>query len=52
MDDMEIINLAKEIDDNFEGVSYSDVAGIRQLIFTKQIDPKWVLDKYYDNGKL
>jgi hypothetical protein len=48
MNDMETITMLQNIADNFHNsLDYSDIAGIRQLQFKKEIYPKEVLDKYY-----
>ena len=48
MNDMETITMLQNIADNFhDSLDYSDIAGIRQLQFKKEIYPKEVLDKYY-----
>lgn len=49
MDNLEVINMLKLLSETyFDSLTYSDVAGIRQLQFTKQMDAKQVLDKYYE----
>lgn len=48
MTDLEIISCLKSISEKFSGiVSYSDVAGVRQLLFSKDITPKEILEVYY-----
>ena len=48
MNDMEIINMCKEIETHHgEEVRYSDTAGIRQLQFIKELDGVDVLNEYY-----
>ena len=49
MTDLEIIDMLKLLSDRYsDTLSYSDVAGIRQLQFTRQMDAKQVLDNYYE----
>lgn len=49
MTDLEIIDMLKLLSDTYsDALSYSDVAGIRQLQFTKQMDAKQILDNYYE----
>jgi hypothetical protein len=49
MDNLEVINMLKLLSEAYsDSLTYSDVAGIRQLQFTKQMDAKQVLDKYYE----
>lgn len=49
MDNLEVINMLKLLSETYsDSLTYSDVAGIRQLQFTKQMDAKQVLDKYYE----
>lgn len=49
MNDYEVIDMSNQLSELFPDVlKYSDVAGIRQLQFTKQIDAKQVLDRYYE----
>lgn len=51
MTDMEIIDTIQEIVTQFpDDINYSDVAGIRQIQFTKELESRVVLDKYYSNG--
>ncbi len=53
MTDMEIIELVQELVAQFpDYINYSDVAGIRQIQFTKELDAKFVLDKYYSHGNI
>ena len=48
MTDLETIDMLKLLSRKFaDYVTYSDVAGIRQMQFTKEIDPFTVLDQYY-----
>lgn len=48
MSDLEIIAMLKSLVNDFSDyISYSDVAGIRQIQFTKSLDGRQVLDKYY-----
>ncbi len=49
MDNLEVIEMSKSLADKYcDSLSYSDVAGIRQLQFIKQMKPKQVLDMYYE----
>ncbi len=49
MTDLEVIDMLKYLSEEYsESLTYSDVAGIRQLQFTKQMDAKQVLEKYYE----
>lgn len=49
MTDLEVIDMLKYLSEEYsESLTYSDVAGIRQLQFTKQMDAKQVLGKYYE----
>lgn len=49
MANLEVIDMSNQLSELFPDVlKYSDVAGIRQLQFTKQIDAKQVLDRYYE----
>lgn len=49
MDNLEVIDMLKLLSETYsDSLTYSDVAGIRQLQFTKQMDAKQVLDKYYE----
>ena len=49
MTDLEVIDMLKYLsEEHSESLIYSDVAGIRQLQFTKQMDAKQVLEKYYE----
>lgn len=51
MSDGETIEMLKRIVKNYTNeMAYSDVAGIRQIQFTKDIDPIMVLDHYYENN--
>lgn len=48
MSDLEIIAMLKSLAKDFpDYISYSDVAGIRQLQFTNALDGREVLDRYY-----
>lgn len=48
MSDMEVIDMCKAIEEHHtDTVTYSDVAGIRQLHFLKHISAKDALDEYY-----
>lgn len=49
MTDLEVIDMLKDLSEEYsESLTYSDVAGVRQLQFTKQMDAKQVLEKYYE----
>lgn len=49
MTDLEVIDMLNQLSESYsDSLSYSDVAGIRQLQFTKQMDAKQVLDWYYE----
>lgn len=49
MTDLEVIDMLKYLSEEYsESLTYSDVAGVRQLQFTKQMDAKQVLEKYYE----
>jgi hypothetical protein len=53
MTPLETIDMMQSIAFEFPNeVSYSDVAGIRQIQFIKEITPKVVLDKYYNNANV
>ena len=48
MTDLEIIDMLIMLSETYsDSLSYSDVAGIMQLQFTKQMNTKQVLEKYY-----
>ena len=51
MTDLEVIDMLNRLSELYpDSLSYSDVAGIRQLQFTKQMDAKQVLNNhFYDN---
>lgn len=49
MTDLEVIDMLKILSEKYSNyLGYSDVAGIRQLQFTQQLDAKQVLDNYYE----
>ncbi len=49
MTDLEVIDMLKYLSEEYsESLTYSDVAGIRQLQFTQQLNAKQVLDNYYE----
>lgn len=49
MTDLEVIDMLKQLSETYsDALTYSDVAGIRQLQFTQQLDAKQVLDNYYE----
>lgn len=48
MTELDIINCLKEIAEKYSDiVVYSDIAGVRQLLFTKEVEPAEVLRRYY-----
>lgn len=52
MNDIEIISMLKRLATCYsEYVSYSDVAGIRQLQFTREMNERDVLDRYYKGAE-
>lgn len=52
MTDMENIAMLRRASAAFpEYMHYSDVAGVRQIQFTKDLSPKTVLDKYYHHDQ-
>lgn len=49
MTDLEVIDMLKLLSELYsDSLTYSDIAGIRQLQFTKQMEAKQVLAKYYE----
>ena len=49
MTELEVTDMSKKLSEMYsDTMTYSDVAGIRQLQFTKQMDAKQVLEKYYE----
>ncbi len=49
MTELEVTDMSKKLSEMYsDALTYSDVAGIRQLQFTQQIDAKQVLEKYYE----
>lgn len=49
MNDMEIITILKQLAKDYSGyISYSDVAGIRQLQFIQEITAEQILNRYYE----
>lgn len=49
MTDLEVIEVLNQLSKTYsESLLYSDVAGIRQLQFTKQMDAKQLLEMYYE----
>lgn len=49
MNDLEVINMLKLLSDKYsDSLLYSDVAGVRQLQFTKKLEAKQVLNRYYE----
>lgn len=48
MTELDIINCLKKIAGKFSDiVVYSDIAGVRQLLFTKEVEPVEILRRYY-----
>ena len=48
MTDLEVINCLKAIAEKYaDSVVYSDIAGVRQLLFTKEVEPEEILRRYY-----
>ena len=51
MTDLEVIDMLNLLSEKYsDSLTYSDVAGVRQLQFTKQMEGKQVLDIYYEQG--
>lgn len=51
MTDLEVIDMLKVLSEKYsDSLTYSDVAGVRQLQFTKQMEGQQVLDIYYEQG--
>lgn len=49
MTDLEVIDMLRFLSEKYSGsMAYSDVAGIRQLQITQQIDPKVLIEQYYE----
>ncbi len=49
MTDLEVIDMLRLLSEKYSGsMAYSDVAGIRQLQITQQIDPKVLIEQYYE----
>ena len=49
MTDLEVIDMLRLLSEKYSAsMAYSDVAGIRQLQITQQIDPKVLIDQYYE----
>lgn len=48
MTDLEVVNCLKAIAEKYaDSVVYSDIAGVRQLLFTKEVEPDEILRRYY-----
>lgn len=48
MKELDIISCLKEIAERYSDiVVYSDIAGVRQLLFTKEMEPEEILRRYY-----
>lgn len=48
MTELDIINCLKEVAEKYSDiVVYSDIAGVRQLLFTKEVEPVEILRRYY-----
>ncbi len=51
MTDLEVIDMLNLLSEKYyDSLTYSDVAGVRQLQFTKQMEGQQVLDIYYEQG--
>ncbi len=51
MTDLEVIDMLNSLSEKYSDLlTYSDVAGVRQLQFTKQMEGKQVLEIYYEQG--
>lgn len=49
MTDLEVIDMLRFLSEKYSGnMAYSDVAGIRQLQITQQIDPQVLIKQYYE----
>ena len=49
MTDLEVIDMLRLLSEKYSGsMAYSDVAGIRQLQITQQIEPKVLIEQYYE----
>ena len=49
MTDLEVIDMLRFLSEKYSGnMAYSDVAGIRQLQLTQQIEPKVLIEQYYE----
>lgn len=49
MTDLELIDMLRLLSEKYSAsMAYSDVAGIRQLQITQQIDPKVLIEQYYE----
>lgn len=49
MTDLEVIDMLRLLSEKYSAsMAYSDVAGIRQLQITQQIDPKVLIEQYYE----
>lgn len=49
MTDLEVIDMLNQLSETYsDALTYSDVAGIRQVQFIKPMDAKQVLEKYYE----
>lgn len=48
MTDLDVIKCLKNLAEKYpEFVVYSDIAGVRQLLFTKKVEPEEILRRYY-----
>ena len=51
MNDMEVITMSKQLSAYYSDyISYSDVAGIRQIQYKQEIIPQEILEMYYSHG--
>lgn len=49
MTELDIISILKDIAERYdEYVVYSDIAGVRQLMFMKEVEPEEILRRYYE----
>ena len=49
MTDLEVIDMLRLLSERYsDSLTYSDVAGIRQLQITRPIDSKQLIEKYYE----
>lgn len=49
MNDLEVIEMLRALSEQYSDyMTYSDVAGIRQLQFVQQMNPKQIIEQYYE----